>query len=203
MASIPHMLAVASKVPASNVKELIALAKEKPNTLLYGTTGPGSIQRLATEYFSRLAGIQLVHVPYKGANETTTAILTGEIDLTINGMSNILPHISGGKLKALAISTVKRSPLAPEIPTMQEAGVPGYSSQGAFGLFAPAGTPGEIREKIYADVAEILARPDMKKALEARSFVVDNTGPAAFAKMIAEENAKWAQVIKRANIKGD
>ena len=141
MASIPHMLAVANKVPVTNVKELIALAKAKPDTLTYGTTGPGTIQRIATEYFAGIAGIKLVHVPYKGANETTTAILAGEIDMTINGMSNILPHIGEGKLKALAVSTVTRNPLAPDVPTMQEAGVPGYSSQGAFGLFAPAGTP--------------------------------------------------------------
>jgi tripartite-type tricarboxylate transporter receptor subunit TctC len=203
MASIPHILAVANKVPVSNVKELIEIAKAKPNTLLYGTTGPGSIQRIVTEYFSRLAGIQLVHVPYKGANETTTAILAGEIDLTINGMSNISPHIGGGKLKALTISSVKRNPLAPEIPTMQEAGLPGYSSQGAFGLFAPAGTPREIRDKIHTDVAEILMRPDVKKALEERSFVIENAGPAEFTKMIADEAAKWERVIKQANIKGD
>ena len=112
--------------------------------LTYGTTGPGTIQRIATEYFAGIAGIKLVHVPYKGANETTTAILAGEIDMTINGMSNILPHIGEGKLKALAVSTVTRNPLAPDVPTMQEAGVPGYSSQGAFGLFAPAGTPRDI-----------------------------------------------------------
>jgi tripartite-type tricarboxylate transporter receptor subunit TctC len=203
VASIPHMLAVANKVPVSNVKELIALAKSKPDTLLYGTTGAGSIQRLITEYFSRLADIKLVHVPYKGANETTTAILAGEIDMTINGMSNILPHIGGGKLKALAISTWKRNPLAPEIPTMQEAGVAGYSSQGAFGLFAPAGTPREIQEKIHSDVSEILMRPDVRKTLEIRGFVIDNAGPAEFAKMITEETAKWGPVIKGANIKGD
>src|ERR1700754_559591 len=163
MASIPHMLAVANKVPVSNVKELIALAKAKPDTLTYGTTGPGTIQRIAVEYFSSIAGIKLVQVPYKGANETTTAILAGEIDMTINGMSNILPHIGEGKLKALAVSTVKRNPLAPNVPTMQEAGVPGYSSQGAFGLFAPAGTPKEIVAKIYADTAEVLAQPEVKK----------------------------------------
>ena len=144
MASIPHMLAVANKVPVTNVKELIALAKAKPDTITFGTTGPGTIQRIATEYFAGIAGIKLVHVPYKGANETTTAILAGEIDMTINGMSNILPHIGEGKLKALAVSTVTRNPLAPDVPTMQEAGVPGYSSQGAFGLFAPAGTPKDI-----------------------------------------------------------
>ncbi len=203
MASIPHMLAVATKVPVSNVKELIALAKSKPDTLLYGTTGAGSIQRLATEFFSNLAGIKLVHVPYKGANETMTAIIAGEIDMTINGMSNIMPHIGGGKLKALAISTLTRNPLAPDVPTMQEAGVPGYSSQGAFGLFAPAGTPRDIQEKVHADVAEILTRPDVRKALEARSFVIDNANPVEFRKMITEETAKWGPVIKGANIKGD
>jgi tripartite-type tricarboxylate transporter receptor subunit TctC len=201
MASIPHMLAVANKVPVSNVKELIALAKEKPDTITYGTTGPGTIQRIATEYFAGIAGIKLVHVPYKGANETTTAILSGEIDMTINGMSNILPHIGSGKLKALAVSTAKRNPLAPDVPTMQEAGVPGYTSQGAFGLFAPAGTPREIVAKIDTDVAEVLARPDVAKALEARSFVVDTAGPEQFEKFIAAETSKWASVIKRVGIK--
>lgn len=203
MASIPHMLAVSHKVPASNVKELIALAKQKPGTMTYGTTGPGTIQRIATEYFAGIVGIKLVHVPYRGANETTTAILAGEIDMTINGMSNILPHIAGGKLKALAISTLARHRLAPDIPTMQEAGVPGYNSQGAFGLFAPAGVPAEIRAKIHADTAEILKRPDVVKALEDRSFQVDNVGPDGFAKLIAVETDKWAKVIRAANIKGN
>ena len=203
MASIPHMLAVANKVPVSSVKELVALAKSKPNTLTYGTTGPGTIQRIATEYFAGIVGIKLVHVPYKGAAETTTAILSGEIDMTINGVSNILPHIGTHKLKALAVSTVKRNPLAPDMPTMQEAGVPGYTSQGAFGLFAPTGTPRAIRDKVHADVAEVLARPDVKKALEARSFVIDASGPAEFEKFIAVENVKWQKVIKEANIKAN
>ena len=200
MASIPHMLAVANKVPASNVKELVALAKAKPDTITFGTTGPGTIQRIATEYFAGLTGIKLVHIPYKGANETTTAILAGEVDMTINGMSNILPHIGEGKLKALAVSTAKRNPLAPDVPTMQEAGVPGYTSQGAFGLFAPAGTPKDILDKIHADTAEVLALPDVKKALETRSFVVEGQGPAEFDKFIATETTKWQRVIKEANI---
>ena len=203
MASLPHMLAVANKVPVSNVKELIALAKAKPDTLTYGTTGPGTIQRIAVEYFSGIAGIKLVQVPYKGANETTTAILAGEIDMTINGMSNILPHIGEGKLKALAISTVTRNPLAPNVPTMQEAGVPGYSSQGSFGLFAPVGTPRDIVDKVHTDTAAVLALPEVKKALEARSFVLDGSGPADFEKFIAAENVKWQKVIKEANIKID
>ncbi|MEI8154193.1 MAG: tripartite tricarboxylate transporter substrate binding protein [Hyphomicrobiales bacterium] len=200
MASIPHMLAVANKVPVSNVRELIALAKSNPNTVTFGTTGPGTIQRIATEYFAGIAGVKLVHVPYKGANETTTAILSGEIDMTINGMSNILPHIGEGKLKALAVSTVTRNPLAPDVPTMQEAGVPGYSSQGAFGLFAPAGTPKDIIAKIHADIVGVMMNPDMKKALDARSFVTGGAGPAEFEKFIADENVKWQKVIKEANI---
>jgi tripartite-type tricarboxylate transporter receptor subunit TctC len=201
MASVPHMLAVANKMPVSNVRELIALAKAKPETITYGTTGPGTIQRIATEYFAGIAGIKLVQVPYKGANETTTAILAGEIDMTINGMSNILPHIGTGKLKALAVSTAKRNPLAPDVPTMQEAGVPGYTSQGTFGLFAPAGTPRDIIEKVNADTGEVLARPDVTKLLEARSFVVDHAGPAEFKAFIAAETDKWQAVIKRVGIK--
>jgi tripartite-type tricarboxylate transporter receptor subunit TctC len=203
VSSVPHMLAVSNKFPASNVKELIALAKQKPNTVLYGSTGAGSIQRIITEYFSQITGVQLVHVPYKGANETTTAILSGEINMTINGMSNILPHIATGGLKALAISTTTRSPLAPDVPTMQEAGVPGYSSKGVFGLLAPAGTPKDIQQKIADDIGEILSRPDMKKALEDRSFMVDFAGPAEFAKFIADESEKWGKVIRTANIKVD
>ena len=146
MASIPHMLAVSHKVPASNVKELIALAKQKPDTMTYGTTGPGTIQRIATEYFAGIAGIKLVHVPYRGANETTIAILSGEIDITINGMSNILPHIEGGKLKALAISTLTRHRLAPDIPTMQEAGVPATARRARSGCSRRSACPRHPRE---------------------------------------------------------
>jgi tripartite-type tricarboxylate transporter receptor subunit TctC len=120
--------------------------------------------------------------------------------MTINGMSNILPHIGSGKLKALAISTVKRNPLAPDVPTMQEAGVPGYSSKGSFGLFAPAGTPREIIEKVNADTIEVLKLPEVQKALQARSFVVDAAGPDEFQAFIAEENVKWQKVIKQADI---
>ena len=123
--------------------------------------------------------------------------------MTINGMSNILPHIGSGKLRALAISTAQRNPLAPDVPTMQEAGVPGYNSQGAFGLFAPAGTPREIRDKVHADVAEVLKLPDVRKALETRSFVVGGVGPVEFEKFIAEETVKWRKVITDASITGN
>jgi tripartite-type tricarboxylate transporter receptor subunit TctC len=197
----PHIFAVKKDTPANTVQEFVALAKAKPNMLTYGTTGPGSIQRLAVEYFSRIAGIELVHVPYRGANETTTAIVAGEIDATINGASNILPHMPNGNVKALAISTKERSPLAPDLPTMQEAGVPGYSSQGAFGLFAPVGVPDAILSKIHADVAEVLRRPDLKKAAEARSFQLYGSNADELQQLIKEETGKWRRVIEEAKIK--
>ncbi len=197
----PHILAVSKGTPANTVQEFVALAKAKPNTLTYGTTGPGSIQRLTMEYFSRIVGIELVHVPYRGANETTTAIVAGEIAATINGASNILPHMPTGAVKALAISTKERSPLAPDLPTMQEAGVPGYSTQGAFGLFAPVGVPQAIREKIHADIAEVLKRPELRKAAEARSFQLLGSNAEEFQRMITEETGKWRRVIEEAKIK--
>jgi tripartite-type tricarboxylate transporter receptor subunit TctC len=197
----PHILAVSKATPANTVQEFVALAKAKPNTLTYGTTGPASIQRLAMEFFSRIAGIELVHVPYRGANETTTAIVAGEIDATINGASNILPHMPTAAVKALAISTKERSPLAPELPTMQEAGVPGYSSQGAFGLLAPVGVPDAVRSRIYADVAEVLKKPDLRKAAEARSFQLYAGNGDEFQRLIEEETSKWRRVIEEAKIK--
>jgi tripartite-type tricarboxylate transporter receptor subunit TctC len=144
-----------------------------------------------------------VHVPYRGANETTTALLSGEIDLTINALSNVLPHIEGGRLKALAISTLSRHPLAPDVPTMQEAGVPGYRSESMFGLFAPTGVSAEVRAMIHTTLAELLRDPDLVRVLEARSFQVDNVGPDGFAKLIAAETEKWTKVIRAANIKGE
>jgi tripartite-type tricarboxylate transporter receptor subunit TctC len=201
IATSPHLFAVGKNVEAHNVKEFIAFAKAKPRMLLYGSTGPGSIQRLAAEYFSRIAGVELVHVTYRGAPETVTALIAGDISMTINGMAVILPQLPGGAIRALAISTPQRSPLAPGIPTMQQAGVPGYVSQGAFGLFAPAGVPREIREKIERDIASAVNDAAMKQLLEERSFVVSGLGPDAFRAFIADEKRKWKRTD--ANIKGD
>ena len=203
MASIPHMLAVSNKVPVSNVKELIALAKAKPDTLTFSTTGAGTIQRIATEFFAGIAGIKLVHVPYKGANETTMALLQGEIDMTINGMSNILPHIEGGKLKALAVSTAERNPLVPNIPTMQEAGVPGYDSSVWWAIVAPRGTPPEIIERLNREINAGLADPKLKAQLAHLGGMVLSGSPADFRTLIGEEIEKWAKVIKFAGIKAE
>jgi tripartite-type tricarboxylate transporter receptor subunit TctC len=203
IATTPHLLAVHKDVPAQNVREFVALAKSKPATLTYGSTGSGSIQRLAFEFFSRLSGIELVHVPYRGANETMTALVAGEITATINGLATVFPHLAGGAVRALAISTKRRSALAPELPTIEEAGVPGYSSQGAFGLLAPAGVPQDIRDKIGADIVEVLGRSEIRKVLETRRFELAPTGPMEFEKLVAEESEKWRAVIAEKRIKGD
>jgi tripartite-type tricarboxylate transporter receptor subunit TctC len=201
VATTPHVLSVSGKVQARNVREFVAEAKATPGKMSYGSTGSGSIQRLAFEFFSRLAGIELVHVPYRGANETAAALIVGEIDASINGAATILPHISKNGLRALAISTKQRSSLASDLPTVDEAGVQGYSSQGAFGLLAPAGVPQEIREKLSADLAEVMQRPEMRGILTARYFELAPLGPVEFQKVIAEESDKWRSVIEDKKIK--
>jgi tripartite-type tricarboxylate transporter receptor subunit TctC len=203
VATTPHVFAVSGKVQAQTVREFVAQAKANPGKMTYGSTGSGSIQRLAFEFFSRLAGIELVHVPYRGANETATALVAGEIDATINGAATVLPHVGHNGVRALAISTKKRSSVAPDLPTIDEAGVFGYSSQGAFGLLAPAGVPQDVREKLESDIADVLQRPEMPNILAARHFELAPLGPVEFLKVIAQESDKWRAVIVDKKIKGD
>jgi tripartite-type tricarboxylate transporter receptor subunit TctC len=155
------------------------------------------------EYFAVLTGVQLTHVPFKGANETTMAMLANQIDASITGSSNILPYLPAGKLRALAITTAQRSPQAPDVPTMQEAGVPGYQTQSLYGLFAPARTPPDTINKIHTDLTEIIMRPDVKTLLAARSFEVQGKTAAEFQRIIDNDIAKWQKVITTAKIKED
>jgi tripartite-type tricarboxylate transporter receptor subunit TctC len=203
VATTPHLLVVSNKVQAQNVRDFVAQAKANPGRMTYGSTGSGSIQRLAFEFFSRLAGIEFVHVPYRGANETVTALVAAEIDASINGAATVFPHVSSGGIRALGISTKSRSSLAPDLPTIDEAGVQGYSSQGAFGLLAPASVPQEIRDKLESDIAEILRRPEMRSILGARHFELAPLGSTEFQKLIAEESGKWRTVIEDKKIKGE
>ena len=203
IATTPHVLAISGKVQTPTVGDFVAFAKANPGKMTFGSTGSGSIQRLAFELFSRFAGIELVHVPYRGANETATALLAAEIDATINGAATVLPHVGQNGVRALAITTRRRSELAPGLPTMEEAGVPGFSSQGAFGLLAPAGVPEDIKEKLKADLAEVVQRPEMRSVLAARYFEPAPLGPVEFQKLIAEESEKWRSVIEDKKIKGD
>jgi tripartite-type tricarboxylate transporter receptor subunit TctC len=201
VATASAMLAVGTHVPAKTIPELIALVKSKPGAINYGSTGPASIQRLMMEYFAALTGVELTHVPFKGANETIMAMLANQMDVAFSTSSNILPHIPTGKLRALAITTAQRSPQAPEVPTMQEAGVPGYETYSMFALFAPARTPAEINKKIGDDVTEIIMRSEIKAMLAARGFEVRGTTAAEFQRIIDKDTLKWQNVIETAKLK--
>ena len=201
VATIPHMLAVGTHVPATTVSEFVALAKSQPGKINYGSTGPGSIQRLQMELFMALTGTSLTHVPFKGANETTMAIIANQMDATIGAASNILPHLPTQKIRALAITTATRSPMAPDVPTMQEGGVAGYETYSVFGLFAPAQTSADITKKIHDDLTEIIMRPDVKSLLAARTFDAIGLGCVEFQKIIDRDTIKWRQVIATANVK--
>jgi tripartite-type tricarboxylate transporter receptor subunit TctC len=203
VATAHHMLAVGTHVPATTVAEFVALAKSKPGAINYGSTGPASIQRLQMEYFMALTGTQLTHVPFKGANETTMAMIANQMDATITASSNILPHLPTGKLRALALTTKERTPQAPDVPTMQEAGVAGYETYSVFGLFAPAGTPGDTIGKIHEDLTEIILRPDIKAAMATRGFTMEGKSAGEFQKVIDKDTAKWRTVITTAKIKED
>jgi tripartite-type tricarboxylate transporter receptor subunit TctC len=203
VARASSMFAVGTHVPAKTIAEFIALAKSKPGAINYGSTGPASVQRLQMEYFAVLTGVQLVHVPFKGANETVMAMLAHQMDASISSSSNVLPHLPTGKLRALAVTASERSPHAPDVPTMQEAGVPDYETYSVYGLFAPARTPAETISKIHTDLTEIIMRPEIKSMLATRSFEVQGKTAAEFQKLIDAETAKWKKVITTAKIKED
>lgn len=201
VAAAPAILAAATHVPVKSVAELVALAKSKPGALNYGSTGPASIQRLMMEYFVLHAGISMNHVPFKGANETVMAMLGNQMDVAFSASSNILPHIPTGKLRALAITSTKRSPQAPEVPTMQESGITDYEAYSMFALLAPARTSPDIIKKIEADVIEVTMRPDVKAAIEARGFEYFGMPAAEFRKLIERDTAKWSKIIAASNLK--
>ena len=200
IATTVHALAINSSVPAKTVKEFVALAKAKPNGYSYGTSGPASIQRITMELFMRTEGISLLHVPYKGSGETTTALIAGEINSMINGGLNIFPLLSNPSIRALAVSSTTRSRFAPDLPTMQEAGVAGYVSGGLSGVFTPAGVSAEIRDKIYRDIADLLKKPQIADALSKSYFEPQGKNGEEFQAIIKQETERWRDVITAAKI---
>lgn len=201
VATASAMFTVGTHVPAKTISEFIALAKSKPGAINYGSTGPASVQRLQMEYFAVLTGVELTHVPFKGANETVMAMLANQMDASIPTSSNVLPHLATGRLRALAITTAQRSPQAPDVPTMQEAGVAGYETSSMFALFAPARTSPDTIRKIGEDVAEIIRRPEIKEQLAARGFDVQGKSAAEFQSIIDRDTTKWQQVITTAKLR--
>ena len=204
VAKNPMLLVVTKSVPAKNLKEFIALAKAKPKTVLFGSSGAGSIQRLVMELMAQSAGIELVHVPYRGANETVAGMLGGDIHATFNGVSNFVQLLAADKLRALAVATDKRSSQLPDVPTIKEATdgqLTNVDTGSWFGLFAPAGTPANIVEQVQKDVAAAVADPKVRQAMEARGFIPVASTPAEFSATIKKDAVAWQKVIKEGNIK--
>ncbi len=198
---MPQLLVVHPSVKAANLKELIALAKARPGELNYSSSGPGSSSHLAIELLKVMTGIDLVHVPFKGSGQSMPALLAGQVQMIFDPMPTSLPHAKSGKLRALAISTAKRSPAAPDIPTAAEAGVAGYESSLWYGLLLPASAPGPLVDKLNKATNDALRAPDLTERFAALGAEpVGSTAPA-FSKTIAEEMTKWAKVIKSAGIR--
>jgi tripartite-type tricarboxylate transporter receptor subunit TctC len=206
VANNPMLLVVNKSVPANTLQEFIALAKAKPKSITFGSSRAGSIQRMIMENFAQVAGIELVHIPYRGSNETVAGMLAGDIHTTFNGVSNFVELLKADKLRALAIATRERSPQLPDVPAAWEAGdekLRTLQTGSWFGFFAPAGTPADIIVQVQRDVAEVLASPEVKKTVELRGFQPVANSSEEFAKVIRDETARWAQVIKDGNIKAD
>jgi len=200
LAMIPFFL-VAHPSQPSSLKELIDSAKAKPGAIAYGYGGNGSTMHLAGELFNMMAGLKLQPVPYKGSGPVSTDVLGGQVPLGVVDVPSAIAHVKAGKMRALAVTTKRRIAAAPEVPTFEEAGVPGYEAIGWFGSVAPAGTPPAIVNRLHAEIVAALAVPEIReRALAAGAEPLTNT-PQEFAAMIREEIRKWAQVIRAADIK--
>jgi tripartite-type tricarboxylate transporter receptor subunit TctC len=187
-------------VPAKGLKEFVALAKARPGTINYATPGVGTVGHLAIEHLSTLTGIKMTHVPYKGAALYTVDLLAGNMDFAQIQIFQAAPYVRDGRLRALGVTAVARSPLLPDVPTAQEQGVKGYSSYNWNGVLAPAGTPRAIIDRIHAVLAKPLTNPDTRKQMEAVGYEVSGDGPAEYAAFIKSETEKWAKVAKAAGI---
>ena len=203
VARIAFLLVVHPSVPAQSVQELVAYARAHPGELNFGSSGNGSPQHLGGLMFQRLTGTQINHVPYKGAAPAIADLLPGRIQVWIGASNSLLPHIKEGKLRLLASSAAERFPILGNVPTIAEAGVPGYSLDPWLGLFMPARVPADIVARVNAEVARILNSPELKTRLNAQGIEVVTNSPADFARFVREDNARWGKVIREAGIKAD
>jgi tripartite-type tricarboxylate transporter receptor subunit TctC len=203
LGSGPGVLVVNPALPVNSVAGLIALAKERPGKLNNASAGIGSFQHLASELFRIQAGIQWLHVPYKGGGPAMTDLMGGQADASVGSLIQMLPHIRSGKLKALGTTGAKRSPVLPDVPTVAEAGVPGYEATNWWGFLAPAGTPPAIVERLHQEVAAVQASAETKRRFDTEGAEALQMSPAEFGAFIAAETAKWARVVKEAGISAE
>jgi tripartite-type tricarboxylate transporter receptor subunit TctC len=199
--SAPNVLVVSPTIGVNDVRDLIALAKAKPGQLNFASSGIGTIPHLSAELFKMLAGVDIVHVPYKGTGLSISDIAAGQVAMLFDSIITAQQHARTGKVKMLAVSTANRSALLPDLPTMQEAGVPGYESTTWFGLFAPARTPQEIVARVNSDVGGLAQDAELRQRFAAAGAEPAAGTPEAFAKLVRAEFEKWSRVVKAANVK--
>ena len=197
---VPNVLVVHPTIPAKSVKELVAIAKARPGQLNYASSGIGSTQHLAGEMFKLSTGVNIVHIPYKGSGPAVVDLLAGHVVMNFDTMPPVLSHIRAGKMRALALTTPKRSPTLPDVPTMMESGLTGFSMTNWYGVMAPGKTPREIVTKLNAEINKIVMIPDQKSKLEEVGTQLDPMSPEQFAKFLESEIAKYAKLIKAANV---
>jgi tripartite-type tricarboxylate transporter receptor subunit TctC len=201
VALVPSVLMVHPALPVKNVKELIAVAKARPNDLTYASTGNGTSPHMLMEMFKWMTGTQMVHVPYKGAAPALVDQMAGQVVVAFNSAVGALPHARSGRLRALAVSTEKRFAAMPDLPTVEEAGVKGYSGSSWQGVAAPAGTPPEILNRVQAEIARMLQQPELRERIvNVLGGIPVGSTPTEFSQYIAAEVAKWEQVAKAAKV---
>lgn len=196
LATYPSAIVVHPSLPVKTVKDLVALAKSRPNDLNFGSAGSGSPNHLAIELFKTMAKVTMVHVPYKGGSgQMVVDLLAGQVQLASIGLPPAMPHIKSGKLRVIAVTGAKRSPLLPDAPTVSEAGLPGFDVTSWYGMFGPAALPRELVVKVNGDIASVLMAPDVKDRLASSGAEPAHTTPEDLGKLVREEVAKWAKVV--------
>ena len=201
VATSPYVLVVHPSLPARNVKELIALAKAKPDQITYASGGSGSSAQLAAELFNQMAGVKLRDIPYKGAGPALQAVLSGECSAVFGNALTVKPHIESGRVRALGIASAKRSPSAPDMPTIAEAGVPGYQSDAVLGLLAPARTPRAIVQMLNSEVHKVMRRPGAVEAMRNVGVDIALSTPEEFGRVIESEMQRWGKLIRTLGLK--
>ncbi|WP_439682650.1 Tripartite tricarboxylate transporter substrate binding protein [Cupriavidus oxalaticus] len=196
VANLPMILAGSASLRANNVQELIAEARANPGKLTFASAGNGNTGHLAGELFDSVAGIKMTHVPYKGSAQVVTAMLSGEVQLTFDSISTTLPHVKSGKLRALAVTGSQRAAVAPDVPTLAEAGVPGISITGWYAVLAPAGTPQPVVDRLSTEIATVLRQPELKATLATNGYEPVGSTPAALRTHIDAEINRWSKVVK-------
>ena len=199
--TVPNILTLHPSVPAKTVRELIALAKAKPGSITFGSAGLGTNPHLSGELFKSLAKIDMVHVPFKGSGQSVISLLAGEIAANFPSVPTAIPYIKAGRLRGLGVTTAKRTPALPEVPSIAEAGLPGYEATQWFGVLAPAGTPRAIIDRLHQELSRAVRSPDVKERLTSEGADIVAGTPEEFAAYIKSETDKWTKVIKSAGIK--